>query len=157
MARLGLLLAQAVPQLRGEYQYTVLDSDQLDALSLPGGRIYVTRALYDRLGRDDLVAAMLAHEMAHLAAKDHFKPRPRNPDQALGKELSADAFAADLLEAAGLGRAALLDLITVIEDTLPDGWVQARTANISRTPHDPHNDTIHATARCRPFPTPEDR
>lgn len=139
MARLGWRLTQAVPQLRSDYQYRLLDSDRPNAVSLPGGRIYITRALYEQLSCDDLIAAVLAHEMAHLVARDHFKPRPSNPDRALDKELSADSYAAELLDAAGLRPTALVDLVVLIGDTQPSGWVEARTANVLDVSGNPDN------------------
>ncbi len=124
-------LAHVVPRWSGDYQCRLLDSDWIDAVSLPGGHIYVTRALYARLYRDDLLAAVLAHEMAHLAAKDHFKRRPVGPSGALDKELAADLQAAELLDTAGIGRQALIELVVLIADTQPDGWVNARVVNLS--------------------------
>ncbi len=147
IAHVGQRLTQALPELHGDYQYRLLDSDQRNAVSLPGGRIYITRALYARLDSDELIAATLAHEMAHILAKDHFKPRPHNPDHALRKELSTDKLAAVILNAASLRRSALLDLIVLIEDTLPDDWGQARTANLAHTARDSDNHTIQVAAR----------
>jgi len=48
----------------------MLASRQIDAFSLPGGLIYVTRGYYDRLANDEHLAAILAHEIAHIVCKD---------------------------------------------------------------------------------------
>lgn len=131
MSRIARRLVQAAPYRRGSYQCRLLDSEQIDAVSLPGGYIYVTRALYRYLDRNDLLSAALAHEMAHLAAKDHFKKRPSNARGALEKELAADLRAAHTLDSAGIGRTALIELVLLIADTQPEGWAEARIGNLS--------------------------
>jgi Peptidase family M48 len=44
----------------------VADSEMVNALAVPGGRIIVFRGLIDKAGSPDEVAGVLAHEMAHL-------------------------------------------------------------------------------------------
>ena len=66
-------------------RYFLLDSDDLNAFSLPG-RVYLTRGLYQALAPDDALAAVLAHELAHVARKDHFKPHPGGAGEALQRE-----------------------------------------------------------------------
>lgn len=44
----------------------VADSDMVNALAVPGGRIVVFRGLIDRASAPDEVAGVLAHEMAHV-------------------------------------------------------------------------------------------
>ncbi len=131
MSRIARRLVGTEPHRGCRYQCRLLDSDRIDAISLPGGYIYVTRALYRRLSRDELLSAAIAHEMAHLKARDHFKPRPVSSGDALRKELAADRRAATTLDAAGVGRDALIELVILIADTQPDGWVEARIANLS--------------------------
>ena len=131
MVRIARRLARGRPQLQGSYQCRLLASDQMNAVSLPGGRIYITRGLYRRLATDSLVAAVLAHEMAHLASKDSLKPRCRDLEESLNRELSADTRGAGYLEAAGFRPAALVELVYLIKDGQPAGWVAARLANLS--------------------------
>lgn len=91
MERVARPLIEGIPELGGPCRFRLLDSDHVNAFSLPGGYIYITRGLYIRLTSEGLLAAALAHEMAHIAARDHFKPRPTGLEAALAKELSADA------------------------------------------------------------------
>jgi predicted Zn-dependent protease len=51
-----------------EYQFTVLDSDAVNAFSHPGGYIYVSRGLFPFMGEDEDAALQfaLAHEIAHV-------------------------------------------------------------------------------------------
>jgi predicted Zn-dependent protease len=48
--------------------FTVIDSDAFNAFSTPGGFIYVSRGLLDRIGEDEAYAIqfLVAHEMAHV-------------------------------------------------------------------------------------------
>lgn len=46
MERVGRRIGQGAPEPWGGYRYRLLDSDRVNAVSLPGGRIYITRALY---------------------------------------------------------------------------------------------------------------
>lgn len=136
---IGRRLTRGLPDLGYTYQYRLLDSDKINALSLPGGRVYITRGLYAKLSSDDLLAAVLAHEVAHLVSRDHFKPAPSDADRALKKELTADAYAFRILGDADLRRTALIDLVLLIEDALPAGWAEARAANLAEQLHDADN------------------
>lgn len=135
----GRRLTRGLPDPGYTYRYRLLDSDKINALSLPGGRVYITRGLYARLSSDDLLAAVLAHEVAHLASRDHFKPAPSDAGQALKRELSADAYALRILGDADLRRTALIDLVLLIEDALPAGWAEARAANLTERLRDGDN------------------
>jgi hypothetical protein len=51
-----------------EYEYFILDSDNVNAFSTPGGRIYISRGLFDLVGEDEDYALQFAigHEIAHV-------------------------------------------------------------------------------------------
>ncbi|MBW6419772.1 M48 family metallopeptidase [Celeribacter sp. PS-C1] len=49
---------------------TVLDFDMVNAFALPGGRIVVMRGLIDEAGGPNEVAAVIAHEIGHVAHRD---------------------------------------------------------------------------------------
>lgn len=52
------------------FEFTVLaDRETVNAFALPGGPIFVTRALLDRLETDGQVAGVLAHEIVHVVAR----------------------------------------------------------------------------------------
>ncbi len=132
MQRIGRRLTQRVPSFGSGFQYRLLNSDRRNAVSLPGGYVYITRGLYETLSSDGVLAATLAHEIAHIVCRDHFKPLPRDSGQALDKELSADAYAASLLDAPGLDSMALVDLMPLVRDAQPAGWADARTTSLRR-------------------------
>ena len=125
-------LTRANPDLRGEWRFHLLASDKVNAFSLPGGILYVTSGLYERrIGDDDgLLAAVIAHEMAHVQRKDSLKPACHSASEALAREMSADRAAARHLFAAGYDVQCLTDLLRMIEDVQPRGWAEARIASL---------------------------
>lgn len=59
------------PQL--EWKFAVLDSDTINAFSAPDGYVFITRGLYDQAGSDDILAAILSHEIAHITNRHALK------------------------------------------------------------------------------------
>jgi Zn-dependent protease with chaperone function len=53
-----------------EVDVAVLDSRIPNAIALPGGRIYLFKALLDKAESVDEIAGVLAHEMGHVAHRD---------------------------------------------------------------------------------------
>lgn len=68
---LGQTLAQAsdMPETFNGYHFLILDSDEINALSAPGGLIFITRGLLRCCRNEDAVAAVLAHEIGHVEYK----------------------------------------------------------------------------------------
>jgi predicted Zn-dependent protease len=64
------------------YFIKVLDDDPINAVSLPGGYVYVFRGLIDKVDNDDQLAGVIAHEVAHITAK-HGVKRMQNAYAAL--------------------------------------------------------------------------
>jgi predicted Zn-dependent protease len=57
---------------KGEYpfQFHVLaDTKTINAFALPGGQVFITRGLLDRLQTDGQVAGVLAHEIVHVVGR----------------------------------------------------------------------------------------
>ena len=52
-----------------DYQITVIDSPELNAFALAGGYIYVTRGMMAYLNSEAELAAVLAHEVGHIAGR----------------------------------------------------------------------------------------
>lgn len=55
------------------YRFTVLDDDEVNAFSLPGGHVYVNVGLIEHTASDDELAGVIAHEVAHIAARHAVK------------------------------------------------------------------------------------
>lgn len=55
-----------------DYRYDfhlLADPQTLNAFALPGGQVFITRGLYDKLGSDAELAAVLGHEIGHVVAR----------------------------------------------------------------------------------------
>lgn len=61
-----LVAASDRPMTYGGYHFVVLDSDEINAVSTPGGFIFLTRGFIKVLPSEDALAAVLAHEIAHI-------------------------------------------------------------------------------------------
>ena len=59
------------------YQFAVLDSTVQNAFAVPGGVIFVSRALVSILSDEAELAAVLAHEVGHVSAKHALKSTQR--------------------------------------------------------------------------------
>ncbi|HMP77017.1 MAG TPA: M48 family metalloprotease [Kiritimatiellia bacterium] len=67
----GQACAQAsdMPVTFGGYTFQILDSDEVNAFAAPGGFIFVTRGMLRLCRNEDDLAAVLAHEVAHVQLK----------------------------------------------------------------------------------------
>jgi len=70
--RIGQEVARVGDRPNLEYHFKVLDIEQVNAFALPGGFVYVTKALLDRVDDDEL-AAVLGHEIGHITARHGIK------------------------------------------------------------------------------------
>lgn len=69
--RIGeLVLAQIPAKERKdkpfEYSFSVIEDKSVNAFAMPGGPIFIYTGLLDKLGTEDAVAAVLAHEIVHV-------------------------------------------------------------------------------------------
>ena len=55
------------------YFIKVIDKDLMNAVSLPGGYVYVFKGLMEKLDTDDELAGVIAHEVAHINARHAVK------------------------------------------------------------------------------------
>ncbi|MGD0665727.1 MAG: M48 family metalloprotease [Rhabdochlamydiaceae bacterium] len=81
VANVGKKLAELCPRKGINFEFTVVNNWELDAWSLPGGKIGITLGLLDALEKEtrsfdlppltfeDKVAAVLSHEIIHTAAR----------------------------------------------------------------------------------------
>ncbi len=53
------------------WKFGIIDSDDFNAFSTPGGYILVTRGLFDRMRNEAELVGVLTHEIAHVARKHH--------------------------------------------------------------------------------------
>jgi len=63
----ALALYAGRPELM--YHFGVLDSDEINAFATPGGYIFITRGALIKMDNEAQLAAVLAHEMAHIVER----------------------------------------------------------------------------------------
>ncbi|MFH1281182.1 MAG: Maf and M48 domain-containing protein [Candidatus Omnitrophota bacterium] len=70
---IGKKIATVSDRKEIDYYFQVLEDDTVNAVSLPGGYIYVNTGLLDKVSNDDELACILAHEVGHIVARHSIK------------------------------------------------------------------------------------
>lgn len=68
----GFRIVESSPAGRTPYEYDfhlLGDAETINAFALPGGPIFITRALFDRLETEGELAGVLGHEIGHVVAR----------------------------------------------------------------------------------------
>jgi len=65
------------------WQFGVLDAPQLNAFAVPGGTIFITRGLLERMRNEAELAGVLGHEIVHVVKKHHLKAIQKGAGTAL--------------------------------------------------------------------------
>ncbi len=74
------------------YRFAILDTDDVNAYACPGGYIFVTRGALDMVRDEAELAAVLAHEIAHVTERHIIKALQKSKILAVGTDLVAEAF-----------------------------------------------------------------
>lgn len=106
--QIGQKIASVSERPNLNWKFTVLDSSIPNALALQGGYVYITRGLLAHLRSETDLAAVLAHEIAHVCAHDSVHAARRNEIAAISILLTAPAviFFPPLAAPVGAGLAA---------------------------------------------------
>ena len=100
--RVGQRIARFCHRPDIAYYFTVVDQPGVNAFAVPGGHIFITRGLLEKLSTEAQLAAILGHEIGHVVARDTMA--------ALSRQLGMTAIVAaaavsdgggDLTQAAG--------------------------------------------------------
>lgn len=112
-----------------EYTFKVVQDEDVNAFSIPGGFIYINSGLLDFVQSDDELAAVLAHEIAH-AANRHLITMSRQQERT--QIFTLPVVIAALL--AGSVRDANLALIgqDLLLTALTSGWSQEAETDADR-------------------------
>ena len=101
------------PEIYAGYHFLVLDTEEVNALSAPGGFIFISKGLIRRCKNEEMLASILAHEVGHVCSKHGL--------QAIKKSRLVDAFRVIGTEAARrYGSEELAQLTTAFEGALGD-------------------------------------
>jgi predicted Zn-dependent protease len=101
------------PETFGGYHVLILDSEQVNAFAAPGGFIFVTRGMLRCCAGETALAAVLAHELAHVQFEHGLK--------AIKKDRLTSALTILGAETAkSLGAQELKDLTTAFEGSISD-------------------------------------
>ena len=86
------------------WQFGVLDSPNVNAFAVPGGTIFITRGLLERMRNEAELAGVLGHEIVHVLRKHHLKAIQKGAQSAL----AGDALGHALRDRAGPARDKLI-------------------------------------------------
>ena len=67
--KVGARIVQKCGRQDITYHFAVIQSEELNAFSLPGGYVYMYTGLMDNLNDEAALAAVLAHEISHVVAR----------------------------------------------------------------------------------------
>jgi beta-barrel assembly-enhancing protease len=90
------------------WQFGVLDSPNVNAFAVPGGTIFITRGLLDKMRNEAELAGVLGHEIVHVLRKHHLKAIQKGAQSSL----AGDAASAALRDRAGPARDKLIAFST---------------------------------------------
>ena len=62
-----------VPLKGYRYRFQVVDADEVNAMAVPTGYIFVTRGLLEAIETEEELAAILAHEIAHVESRHSYR------------------------------------------------------------------------------------
>lgn len=103
------------PEIYAGYHFLILDSNEVNALSAPGGLIFVTRGLLKRCSDEEMLGLILAHEVGHVSAKHGLqaikKSRLTEVFSFLGKQAVRTWGSAELAQATNLFEGVLDDIV----------------------------------------------
>lgn len=70
---IGKRLADVCDRRELVYQFAVIQDEDVNAFSLPGGYVFINDGLIKKAANDDEIAAVLGHEIAHITARHAVK------------------------------------------------------------------------------------
>jgi len=70
---IGQKIARVSDRREVSYTFRVIDKDDVNAFALPGGYVFVFKGLVEKIASDDELACVIAHEIAHVAARHSIK------------------------------------------------------------------------------------
>ncbi|MEM7213971.1 MAG: M48 family metalloprotease [Pseudomonadota bacterium] len=133
------------------YKVTILNSSKINAFALPGGFLYLTRGLLALANDSSEVAAVIAHEMAHVSANHAIIRQEKVNSAQLGEKVVAE-----VLENSAAGKIALAANQNRLSQFSREQELQADTIGIrmiGRAGYDPYSAArfLETMSRFRTF------
>ena len=75
------------------WTFGVIDTPEVNAFAAPGGHVLVTRGMYELMSSDAELAAVLAHEIGHCVARDHYRVIRKQEMAAAGQDAVSQEIA----------------------------------------------------------------
>jgi predicted Zn-dependent protease len=91
----GRTISQRSDRMGLPWSFVVIDTSSINAFAAPGGVILVTAGLYEMLETEDELAAVLAHEIAHVNRAHHYKVMKQQETVEVGSNFLQRALAKD--------------------------------------------------------------
>jgi beta-barrel assembly-enhancing protease len=130
---IGRAIVQMSDRRDVPYTFKVIDRSEVNALSLPGGPVYVFRGLLQMVGNDDdALAGVIAHEVGHIEKRHAVK----QVEKAMGANLLLELFTRGNTRTAGAIIANLLSLKYSRNDEYQAD--ERAVITMSRAGFDPH-------------------
>jgi len=70
---IGKKIAAVSDRKEIDYHFFVIDEDEVNAVSLPGGYVYIFKGLIEKVSSDDELAGVIAHEVGHIVSRHAIK------------------------------------------------------------------------------------
>ncbi|MEO1235610.1 MAG: M48 family metallopeptidase [Planctomycetota bacterium] len=106
VSELGHELAAVSERPHLPWSFNVLDSQQINAFALPGGKVFISRGLIERMTNEAQLAGVLGHEIGHVTAQ-HINARMSQAmivqGIAIGTSVAGEIADEDLLRVLGVG------------------------------------------------------
>jgi hypothetical protein len=172
----SIVINSPKPSAFNGYHAAILDSPEVNAFASPGGHIFITRGLLEAVKSEDELAAVIAHEIAHIQLSHGLRAIQTNRDLEdwLGQftlsgartitdrlnagfsriqEFDADITALSLLAASGYTPASLPDMLREL-DKIQGG----RRGGFNDTHPSPASRMVNAQIAAARYPqTPDNR
>jgi predicted Zn-dependent protease len=125
------------PQTFRGYHFAVLDTPEINAFACPGGTIFITKGLVQTCASEDQLAAVLAHEVGHVAHKDGVN--------SISKARWTEVWTAMGAEAARQYGGVAGNLVTLFEGSIDDVFKTIVVNGYSRTAEEAADQAAVAT------------
>ncbi len=115
-----------------KYEFRVIEDDDVNAFSLPGGFIFLNTGLIKFAESDDELAGVLAHEIAH-AAHHHMLKLSSDADKALRESLLGGLLAAILSGGGAQNNANLITGVQLYQTARTNAYTQEAESDADHT------------------------